>query len=485
MSSEEFNKTERLNEVILDLERSKIKEEALREESDGLLKALQALISSSDEDVIFSELLNNLQDVLDYHQAFILIKEADKYEVKYATKTHFVDTSWEEGNFFKKVAIGKPLAVFNIEQIPEWKQQPESITKNVTSALHIPLTGKEKKALLICTHNEIGFFSQKHQALALKFVPIATQALILLETNQNLKEEVKERKKVELELIKVQSELVKKAYTEGFAKNAIDILHSIGNALTPLLVYTEDLKNDTALSSLQTFIGKFEGLIKNHHEKKTLVEYFNNDKNTEKIIKSFNMIHTQLDEYLNRREKGFENIYSYADKIRQAVDSQQQFVDLRESKQYETNINKILNEIIEHEKHDAKGLHVEVNNEILNEEAIVNVEPNTFHHTIVNLIYNALEAFEESHILDKKIHIKTEVEDNYVKITIVDNGCGIEDVSEEKLFKFGYTTKEGRAGFGLHNTANFIKASNGNIEVSSEGKNKGTKVIVTLPLLVI
>ncbi len=482
MSKEDQKTTERLNEVILDLERSKDKEQDLREESNGLLKALGALISSSDENEVFNRLLKSLQEVLGYHHAFIIIKEDDQFELKYTTKQQFINTIWEEGEFFKRVLIGKTLAAFNVEKIPEWAVQPNHITQHVTSALHIPLTGKTKKAILICTHKEKGYFSQKHQALALKFVPIATQALILLETNQDLKEEIDERKKVELELIKVQSQLVKKAYTEGFAENAIDVLHSIGNALTPLLIHAQELKKDTTLNSVLKFIEMFKTLISDHHEKKTLVEYFSDENNCNKVVKSLNVLSDQLDNYTNKRADGFEKIITHVNKIHQTVDAQQKFAELKDDTDYETNIIKVLRDIIEYEGMIAESSQVDIQFQSSLDSIYVNAESNSFHHAIVNLINNAIESFS-SEQTDRKIIIIADQDDMHAKISIKDNGQGYTSYTQEELFRFGFTTKEDRAGFGLHNTANFIKSCHGSTEISSQGIGKGTIVIVTLPVL--
>ncbi|MCX6971693.1 MAG: hypothetical protein NTV93_16270 [Verrucomicrobia bacterium] len=49
-----------------------------------------------------------------------------------------------------------------------------------------------------------------------------------------------------------------------------------------------------------------------------------------------------------------------------------------------------------------------------------------------------------------------------------------------KVMTAGFTTKRGGHGLGLHSFAVFLSASNGRLRVESDGKGKGTRVIVEM-----
>jgi signal transduction histidine kinase len=77
-----------------------------------------------------------------------------------------------------------------------------------------------------------------------------------------------------------------------------------------------------------------------------------------------------------------------------------------------------------------------------------------------------------------------------MKISIKDNGIGIDKMEKKKLFqKFGKIERYGQgwdiisegSGLGLFICKKIIQAHKGNIWVESEGKNKGTEFIFTLP----
>lgn len=70
------------------------------------------------------------------------------------------------------------------------------------------------------------------------------------------------------------------------------------------------------------------------------------------------------------------------------------------------------------------------------------------------------------------------IEDEYLILTIEDDGCGIEETYFDEIFKLGYTTTNG-SGIGLFNINETIKRMKGSIKVESTIKN-GAKFIIRL-----
>jgi signal transduction histidine kinase len=95
----------------------------------------------------------------------------------------------------------------------------------------------------------------------------------------------------------------------------------------------------------------------------------------------------------------------------------------------------------------------------------------------LNLILNALDATEEG----GTIQISTRREDGRLKVTVEDDGCGIGDIDQEKLFEPYFTTKPTGTGLGLFVSRNVLRESGGRIDLTSSSAN-GTTFTVTLPL---
>ena len=83
----------------------------------------------------------------------------------------------------------------------------------------------------------------------------------------------------------------------------------------------------------------------------------------------------------------------------------------------------------------------------------------------LNIIINALEAMQ--HKEDGILTIETKKDGNRCLVVISDNGLGMDEESEAKLFEPYFTTKQKGNGLGLANTQNIILNHKGKINVNS------------------
>jgi signal transduction histidine kinase len=58
----------------------------------------------------------------------------------------------------------------------------------------------------------------------------------------------------------------------------------------------------------------------------------------------------------------------------------------------------------------------------------------------------------------------------------------IEEKNQNKIFNYGFTTKESGHGFGLHTSALGVNSLGGKIEVVSKGVGQGATFIIELSL---
>ena len=101
------------------------------------------------------------------------------------------------------------------------------------------------------------------------------------------------------------------------------------------------------------------------------------------------------------------------------------------------------------------------------------------HQAFINILNNSIQAISGK----GEITINTEKQDQYVVIECIDSGCGIDKENLPKITDPFYTTKEpGKGtGLGLSIAYKIILEHKGKLEFESK-VNKGTKVIITLPL---
>jgi len=97
---------------------------------------------------------------------------------------------------------------------------------------------------------------------------------------------------------------------------------------------------------------------------------------------------------------------------------------------------------------------------------------------LTNLILNANEAVGN----EGEIRVATEQKDNWILLSVSDNGCGMsKEFVENSLFHPFKTTKKQGMGIGLFHSKMIVEAHHGRIEVESE-EGRGTTFKVFLPL---
>jgi len=170
---------ERLHEIVIDLERAREQERESRLEAEALLEGLRVLILSESTEAMFDGLVAVFRPVLSFQDAFALTAQEDgTMRTATATSPLFADLVWRPQALFERVLKGQPTALFDVSQVAEWREQPESVRAAVGSALYIPLCGGQRSAMLVCVHPERGFFGQKQVKLVRRFAPLASQVLL-------------------------------------------------------------------------------------------------------------------------------------------------------------------------------------------------------------------------------------------------------------------------------------------------------------------
>ncbi len=104
---------------------------------------------------------------------------------------------------------------------------------------------------------------------------------------------------------------------------------------------------------------------------------------------------------------------------------------------------------------------------------------------LLGVIGNAREAILARRLSEPvagEIRIRGEVIDaDWFRLSICDNGIGIEAAAQADLFQPGVTSKAGGIGLGLHAAALFTRQVGGRIGLESPGRMRGATLILVLP----
>jgi signal transduction histidine kinase len=100
------------------------------------------------------------------------------------------------------------------------------------------------------------------------------------------------------------------------------------------------------------------------------------------------------------------------------------------------------------------------------------MDPRAIHQCVANLISNAIDAclFDENTDKHWRVHIESALEaSNRIRIEVSDNGAGMSEAVQAKLFTSFFTTKGHRGtGLGLLVTHKSVEENGGTIRVASE-----------------
>lgn len=468
------SESERMREILIELQQAQYKEIELKKEAEVLFQASSCLAANNRISKAFEMLTGVLLRYFDADDSFILLEQQGFMVVSFSTNIDWIGEVISDNDFILKKLKKRVHFFYNVDEVLDWKESNVFKRENIKSAIVVNLSGLSVRAAMVFVSSEVGHFSKMHQRMIKTFLPVANQALKNFEMNQNLKNEIQERKRAENELVRLQNELVRNAYQEGFAENAISVLHNIGNLITPIRIKLEerDIRNvvDKLIKVFE--IDNFSRLAKNM-DQKDFVHRFQRA-----IIDDLELINQKCS--ANKHA-----VSEQIGKICDAISSQQKYANMKNRIRTKVDLSEIVNDAIKASKEIFNKLQCEVTTDI--EDSLeVYVEPNGFHLTLVNIFTNSADSVQEkissggSKI--NSLHVEAKNNNGSIVLRISDTGVGFSQDKKSKLFNFGYTTKSKGSGFGLHSCANFIGGENGKLSIQSEGEGKGAEVEIILPL---
>jgi two-component system, NtrC family, sensor kinase len=122
---------------------------------------------------------------------------------------------------------------------------------------------------------------------------------------------------------------------------------------------------------------------------------------------------------------------------------------------------------------------------------LIQCYPGQMNQVFMNLLSNAIDALEEigqeqslesGQDQESTIWIHTEIDDNYIKITIADNGIGIPEDIRSRIFDPFFTTKPIRTGLGLSISHQIIAEKHGGKFYCDSSVGEGTKFYIEIPV---
>lgn len=141
----------------------------------------------------------------------------------------------------------------------------------------------------------------------------------------------------------------------------------------------------------------------------------------------------------------------------------------------------VVKEVVEINQLHAYNKNIKIITQIA-EDIFLKADENMLRTVLRNLVSNAIKFTKPG----GSVWVNGAYEGNFVKITVRDNGLGIDDDTRQKLFKISEKVKtygtadESGTGLGLVIVREFVEENHGTIELESK-EGKGSSFIVRLP----
>ena len=178
---------------------------------------------------------------------------------------------------------------------------------------------------------------------------------------------------------------------------------------------------------------------------------------------------TALVEAAGTIRKGWEFVERNQEKITTLVLDMLTFSKEREPEHAASDLNEVTSDAVQLMQSRAEGLGVEIHWQPAGEMPQLMFDPEGIHRAILNVVTNAVDACEG--VDNGRVDVATEYtpEDGCVRVTISDNGSGIESEDLENIFTIFVSRKGGRGtGLGLAVSQKILKEHGGEIRVESQ-----------------
>jgi PAS domain S-box-containing protein len=291
-----------------------------------------------------------------------------------------------------------------------------------------------------------------------------------------ISKDITDIKVAEAKLEQVHRQLLETSRMAGMAEIASNVLHNVGNVLNSVNVSASLVAGSVKQSKVAN-LAKIVVMLQEHEH--DLGTFLTSDPKGKQLP----VYLAQLSEHLVAEQKAaaeeLGQLCGNIEHIKEIVAMQQTYAKVSGVKEI---IN--LNELVEASLHINEAAlgrhHVEVIREF-EKVPPVNVEKHKILQILVNLIRNAKHACQDSERRDSRLTVKVINSEDWIKISVNDNGVGILSENMTRIFNHGFTTRKDGHGFGLHSGALAAKELGGYLTAQSEGPGQGATFTLALP----
>jgi C4-dicarboxylate-specific signal transduction histidine kinase len=151
-----------------------------------------------------------------------------------------------------------------------------------------------------------------------------------------------------------------------------------------------------------------------------------------------------------------------------------------ESSAQEVQLSDLISKVLDIVKPELKGKNIQIQLQV-QDDLVIWVNSSEIEQVILNLLNNAIQALANSGTLLRRITIEAIKSNNFVLLSISDNGSGVPPDFRSQLFDLLTTTKQTGMGLGLWLCKHIVTRYSGSIHYE-DTVGGGAKFVIELPL---
>jgi PAS domain S-box-containing protein len=294
---------------------------------------------------------------------------------------------------------------------------------------------------------------------------------------QGILRDITARKRAEADLETLHKRLRDNARQAGMAEMATSVLHNVGNVLNSLNVSFAVVSDRIRQSKLSN-LAKAAVLLEEH--KDNLATFLSRDPKGRQLPGY--LIH--VTEHLTREQTEvlheLKSLIGNVQHIKEIVAMQQSYSKTMGAVETLSAAD-LVEDALRMNASSLSRHEVQIIREYSETPPVV-VDKHKAIQILVNLVRNAKHALDDGGSVDKQLIVRLAKNgDDFVHVSIVDNGVGISPENLTRLFEYGFTTRKNGHGFGLHGSVRAAQELGGTLTVQSEGLGRGATFILSLP----
>jgi len=277
-------------------------------------------------------------------------------------------------------------------------------------------------------------------------------------------------------LKQAQQRLVESARRSGMAEIAVGTLHNVGNALNSLNVSSQLLLEQVARSRVES-LGRASEVLRQTME--NLAPALRHESKVDKLATFFHGLTEQLRQEKLILTEELQNMQKQIETVRKAVQAQESYADFDQPEE-PTLLAELVDQVLamNETSMQQKGILLQRD---LDAACRLSLPKSRIHYVIAHLIHNAMDALVKGKVDQPRLSVSLQRSAENWRLSIADNGCGIASADLAHIFEYGFSSKPGSQGIGLHLSANTMHEIGGQLLAESEGLGRGATFHALFP----